>query len=178
MPHCTHVERKAPVRFGFASENLEKCRTGIAPASAAAFLVLSRRVQPHARIGPRHTEPSQKSPSWYRHPRGFVGGFTRPVAFDGHHAKSLVVCLRTFGKHWRNELIQAPAPHQVGHDSSIVSQRKKSWDMYQVRLLRCGILPSSLRVLLLLLVSLAGLPLLASCFCVVLLRIRGFCDLI
>ena len=62
-------------------------------------------------------------------------------------------------------------------------QRKKSWDMYQVRLLRCGILPSSLRVLLLLLVSLAGLPLLASCFFfflfrVVLLRIRGFCDLV
>ena len=55
--------------------------------------------------------------------------------------------------------------------------------MYQVRLLRCGILPTSLRVLLLLLVSLAGLPLLASCFFfflirVVMLRIRGFCDLI
>ena len=59
--------------------------------------------------------------------------------------------------------------------------KKKSWDLYQVRLLRCGILPSSLRVLSLLLVSLAGLPLLASCFfvfSVVLLRIRGFCDLI
>ena len=58
----------------------------------------------------------------------------------------------------------------------------KSWDLYQVRLLRCGILPSSLRVLSLLLVSLAGLPLLASCLLfvisVVLLRIRGFCDLI
>ena len=60
--------------------------------------------------------------------------------------------------------------------------KKKSWDLFQVRLLRCGILPSSLRVLSLLLVSLAGLPLLASCFLfvisVVLLRIRGFCDLI
>ena len=42
--------------------------------------------------------------------------------------------------------------------------KKKSWDLHQVRLLRCGILPSSLRVLSLLLVSLAGLPLLASCF--------------
>ena len=42
--------------------------------------------------------------------------------------------------------------------------KKKRWDLYQVRLFRCGILPSSLRVLLLLLVSLAGLPLLASCF--------------
>ena len=42
--------------------------------------------------------------------------------------------------------------------------KKKSWDLYQVRLLRSGILPSSLRVLSLLLVSLAGLPLLASCF--------------
>ena len=42
--------------------------------------------------------------------------------------------------------------------------KKKSWDIYQVRLLRCGILPSSLRVLSLLLVLLAGLLLLASCF--------------
>ena len=62
--------------------------------------------------------------------------------------------------------------------------KKNSWDLHQVRLLRCGILPSSLRVLLLLLVSLTGLPLLASCLffffdiSVVLLRIRGFCDLI
>ena len=40
--------------------------------------------------------------------------------------------------------------------------KKKSWDLYQVRLLHCGILPSSLRVLSLHLVSLAGLPLLAS----------------
>ena len=63
--------------------------------------------------------------------------------------------------------------------------KKKSWDLYQVRLLRSGILSSSLRVLSLLLVSLAGLLLLASglpvfffVISVVLLRIRGFCDLI
>ena len=35
--------------------------------------------------------------------------------------------------------------------------KKKSWDLHQVRLLRCGILPSSLRVLSFLLISLAGL---------------------
>ena len=65
--------------------------------------------------------------------------------------------------------------------SNFFAPKTKSWDLYHVRLLRCGILPSSLRVLLLLLVSLAGLPLLASCFLfdisVVLLRIRGFCCL-
>ena len=61
-------------------------------------------------------------------------------------------------------------------------QRRNVGTVYQVRLLRCGFLPSSLRVLSLLLVSLAGLHLLASCFLfvisVALLRIRGFCDLI
>ena len=35
--------------------------------------------------------------------------------------------------------------------------KKKIWDLFQVRLLRCGILPSSLQVLSLLVVSLAGL---------------------
>ena len=59
--------------------------------------------------------------------------------------------------------------------------KNKSWDLYQVRLLYCGILPSSLLVLSLLLVSRSSPPgFLASCFLfvmsVVLLRIRGFCD--
>ena len=43
----------------------------------------------------------------------------------------------------------------------LFAPKKKSWDLFQVRLLHCGILPSSLRVLSLLLVFLAGLPLVA-----------------
>ena len=60
--------------------------------------------------------------------------------------------------------------------------KKKSWDLYQVRLLHCGILPSSLRVL-----CFSWFPwpvisswllgfLLSFVISVVLLRIRGFCD--
>ena len=62
--------------------------------------------------------------------------------------------------------------------TNFFAAKKENLGHDQVRLLRCESCRPPLRVLLLFLVHLAGLPLLASCFCyfyVVLLRIRGFC---